>query len=108
MLTSSGKHIEEISHAQIVCLMYKMITSARDTDDLSIGFDRDRGRRQREFNNTKNLNGKYHVRIYIEDFSWICWTPKRATLGLGYQLVLTRNSDNALLNKANATVIGKN
>ena len=45
LLTSSGKHIEEISHAQLVCLMYKMITSARDTDDLSVGFDRDRGRR---------------------------------------------------------------
>ena len=45
--SSSGKHIEENTHAHIVCLMYKLITSARITDDLSIGFDRDRGRRQR-------------------------------------------------------------
>ena len=46
--SSSGKHIEEINHAHIVCLMYKLITSARNSDDLSIGFDRDRERRQRE------------------------------------------------------------
>ena len=36
--SSSGKHIEEINHAHIVCLMYKLITSARDTDDLLFGF----------------------------------------------------------------------
>ena len=31
--------------------MYKLITSARNTDDLSNGFDSDRGRRQRESTN---------------------------------------------------------
>ena len=51
--SGSGKHIEEINHAHIVCLLYKLITSARNTDDLSIGFDRDRGRRQRELTNNK-------------------------------------------------------
>ena len=45
--SSSGEQIEEINHAHIVCLMYKLITSSRITDDMSIGFDRDRGRRQR-------------------------------------------------------------
>ena len=46
LTTGSSKHLEDISHAHIVCLMYKLITSARDTDDLSIGFDRSRDRRQ--------------------------------------------------------------
>ena len=32
--SSSGKHIEEINHAHVVCLMYKLITSARNTDDF--------------------------------------------------------------------------
>ena len=32
--SSSGKHIEEINHAHIVCLKYKLITSSRKTDDL--------------------------------------------------------------------------
>ena len=50
--SGSGKQLEDISHAHIVLSMYKLITSARDTDDLSIGFDRYRGRRQREL--TKN------------------------------------------------------
>ena len=41
-LTSSlGKHLEDFSQAHTVSLMYKLVTSAKDTDDLSIGFDRD-------------------------------------------------------------------
>ena len=38
LTTSSGKHLEEISHAHIVSLMYKLLTSSKDSDDLSIGF----------------------------------------------------------------------
>ena len=55
LTTSSGKHLEDISHALIVSLMYKSTTSAKGSDDLSIGFDRDRGRRQRELTNIKNI-----------------------------------------------------
>ena len=39
-LTSSQKHLEDNTHAHINSLMYKLITSAKDTDGLSIGFDR--------------------------------------------------------------------
>ena len=53
LTTSSGKHLENISHVRIVSLMYKLITSAEDTDDLSRGFPRDRGRRQRELTDNK-------------------------------------------------------
>ena len=40
LTTSSGKHLEDISHAHLVSLMYKLITSNKNSDDLSIGFDR--------------------------------------------------------------------
>ena len=46
LTASSGMHLEDISHSHIISLMYKLITSAKDTNDLSFGFDRDRGRRQ--------------------------------------------------------------
>ena len=42
LTSSSRKHVESIDHAHIACLMYKLITSARGSDDLSIGFDRSR------------------------------------------------------------------
>ena len=42
MTTSSGKHLEDNSHAHIVSLMYKLISSSIGCDDLSLGFDRDR------------------------------------------------------------------
>ena len=61
--TSSGKHLEEIIHAHFVYLMYKLLISSRDSDDLSIGFDRDRNRRQRELTHNKNIKGKYQVKI---------------------------------------------
>ena len=46
--------------------MFKLITSARDTNDLSIGFEKDRGKRQRELTNNKDTKGKYHVRIRLK------------------------------------------
>ena len=47
LISSNGKLIEEINNAHIACLMYKLITSSKDSDDLSIGFDRSRDRRKR-------------------------------------------------------------
>ena len=56
--TSSGKHLENIDHAHIVSLMYKLITSSKESDDLSIGFDRDRTRRRNELTNKKKHKRK--------------------------------------------------
>ena len=67
LTTSSGKHLENIDHAHIVPLTYEVLISSRDSDDLSIAFDRDRNRRRRELTNNKNINGKYHMRIYLKD-----------------------------------------
>ena len=67
LTTSSGKYLENIDHAHIVSLMYNLLTSSRGSDDLSIGFDRDRNRRQRELTNNKTEKGKFHVRIYLKD-----------------------------------------
>ena len=39
LTTSSGKHLENIDHSQIVSLMYELLTSNKGFDDLSIGFD---------------------------------------------------------------------
>ena len=76
---SSGKHLEDISHAHIVSLLYKLTTSARDTDDLSFGFDRDRGRRQRELTNNKNQKGRYHVRNMLGDAFGFAEHQEKAT-----------------------------
>ena len=65
LTTSSGKQLEDISQSHIVSLMYKSITSAKDTNDLSICFDEYRCRRQRELTNKKTQKGKYHVRSYL-------------------------------------------
>ena len=105
--TSSGKHLEEISHAHIVSLMYKLLTLSKDSDDLSIGFDRNRGRRKNELTNNKNIKGKYHIRIYLRGIFGYAEYQEKGTYGLGYKLTLTRNTDNAVLNKDNAVVNGR-
>ena len=69
---------------------------------MSIGFDRDRERNKRELTNSKNVKGKYHVTIMLKEFLSFAVHQERGTYGLGYRLTLTRNSDNALLNKGNA------
>ena len=82
--------------------MYKLLTSSKGSDDLSIGFDRDRGRRQRELTNNKTQKMKYHVRIYLKDVFGFAEYQEKGTYGLGYKLTMTRNSDNAVLNKVKA------
>ena len=69
---------------------------------MSIGFDRDRDKRQRELSNNKIINGKNHVRFMLRDFFGLAEHLEKATYGLGYKLTLTRNSDSAVLNKGNA------
>ena len=106
LTNSSGKHLENIDHAHIVSLMYKLLTSSKGSDDLSIGLDRERNRRQRELSN-KSQKGKYLVRIYLKDVFGFAEYQEKGTYGLGYKLSLTRNSDNAVLNKGNTINNGK-
>ena len=107
LTTSSGKHLENIDHAHIVSLMYKLLSSSKGSDDLAIGFDRDRTKRRNELTNNKNIKGKYHIRIYLKDVFGFAEYQEKGTYGLGYKLTLTRNTDNAVLNKANAINNGK-
>ena len=67
LTTSSEKHLEDISHAHLISLMCKLITSSKDSDDLSIGFNRSRARRQDETTDNKRVKGKYHVKIMLKD-----------------------------------------
>ena len=55
----------------------------------------------------KTQKGKYHVRFYLKDvFSFVEYQNK-GTYGLGYKLTLTRNTNNAVLNKDNAVNNGR-
>ena len=47
------------------------------------------------------------MRIYLKDIFGFAEHQEKAICGLGYKLTLTRNSDNAVLNKTNTTAIGK-
>ena len=88
-LTFSGKHLENVDHAHIVSLMYKLLSSCKGSDDLSIGFDRDRGKRQRALTNNKTQKGKYQIRIYLKDIFGFAEYQDKGTYGLGYKLTLT-------------------
>ena len=83
LTTSSGIHLEKVEHGLVACLMYELLTTARRCDDLSIGFHRDCDLGQRELTNNKKLKGKYHVRIYLKGYNWICKTPIERDIRLG-------------------------
>ena len=83
LTTSSGKHLEDISHAHIGSLMYKLITSSKNSDNLSIGFDRSSARRRAEMTNKKIVKGKHHLRIMLEDVFGFGEHQEKATYGLG-------------------------
>ena len=67
LTTSCGKHLEDDSHAQIVCLKYKLIPSAKNSSDLSIGFHRDQDGRWDKLAHNKTIEGKDHDRNLLKD-----------------------------------------
>ena len=77
--------------------MYKLLTSSKGSDYLSIGFDRSSARRREKITNNKNLKGKFHVRIMLREFFGFAEGQEKATYGLGYKLTLTRNEDEAVI-----------
>ena len=103
LTTSSGEHLEEISHDHIASLLYKLLTSSKDSEDLSVGFDHSRDRRNCELTVNKIVKDKFHVRICLRDIFGFAEHQETATFGLGYKLTLTRITDNAVLIKDNAT-----
>ena len=101
LTTSSGKHLEDISHAHLVSLMYKLISSSKDSNDLSIGFNNSGNRRRDELALNKNIKGKYHLKVMLKDVFGFAEHQEKATYGLGYKLTLTGNKDEAVIDKAN-------
>ena len=83
LTTSSGKHLEDISHAHILSLMYKLITSTKDSNDLSIGFDRSRNRRRDELALNKNIKDNNHVKIFLKDVFDFAESQEKSTYALG-------------------------
>ena len=108
LTTSTRKHLENLSNACIVFLMYKLITSSRGSDDLFIGSDRERLKRQQELTNNKNVDGKYHVGIMLRDVFGFAEHQEKATYGLGNKLTLTRNEDDVVLKKDGAIADARN
>ena len=77
------------------------MTSSKDSNDLSIGFDNNRNRRRDELALNKNIKGKYHLKILLKDIFGFAEHQEKATYCLGYKLTLTRNKDDAVIDKAN-------
>ena len=86
LTTRSGKHLEEIDHAHNVSLMYELLSSSKEYDVLSIGFDRSRDRRKRELTNNKNIKGKYHLRIFLRDIFGFNQKPRNSNLWIGLRI----------------------
>ena len=99
LTTSSGKHLEDISHAHLVSLMYKLIICHKDSNDLSVGFDRSSTRRRDDMTNNKNVKGKYHLRIMLKDVFGFAEHQEKATFDLGYKLTQKRDKDEAVIDK---------
>ena len=74
--------------------MDKLISSSRDSDDLSVGFHRSIEAGERELTINKSARENYHVGIYLKDVFGFAEHQDNCTYGLGYKPTLQRNSDN--------------
>ena len=79
--------------------MYKLITSSEGSDDLSTGFDRNSGWRRDEMTNNRKRKRWISSRNYAQWRLWFCEHQKKATYKLAYKLTLTRNKDEAVIDK---------
>ena len=90
-LTScSGEEIEEIDNDHFICLMHKLISGSRNSDDLSISFHRSFEAREGELTINKLTKRNYHVRIYLKDVFVFAEHQDNCTYGLGYILTLQK------------------
>ena len=88
LTSSSGKEIDETDNAHVICLMNKLISSSRDSDDLSNGSHRSKEVRERELSNKKITKGNYDVRVYLKDVFGFAEHHNIFTYGLGDNLTL--------------------
>ena len=95
--SSSGKEIEEIDNAQGICLLRKLISSSRDSDDLSIGFHRSFDVREKKLTNKKSTKRNHHVRICLKDIFSFAGHQHNCSYGLVYKRTLQRSSDDHVL-----------
>ena len=87
--------------------MNKLLTSSKDSHDFSRGFYRSRNRRRYELARNKNVKGNYHLRVMLKDVFGFTEHQEKATYGLGYKLTLTRNKDDAVIDKAGGIADGR-
>ena len=68
MTNISEKHLERVYYARVVCLMYKLKTSIRDSIDLSIAFDESNRRPQEKLTDNKKASNKgiFYLRINLK------------------------------------------
>ena len=83
LTSSSVKEIEEIDKAHVICLKHKLVSSSRDSEDLSIGFHRSNEARKRKLTNNKTTKGNYHVRICFKGIFWLCRTSIQLHIRVG-------------------------
>ena len=67
LTTSSEKQLEDISQGHIVSLLYKLKTSSKDSNDLSIEIDPRRNRKREELAQIKNMKSSYCLRMMLKD-----------------------------------------
>ena len=79
--------------------MYNLTKSKKGSDNLSIGFDHSSARRGEKITNNKNVKGKNHLRIMLRDVFGFIEHQEKATYGLGHKITLTRNKDEAVIDK---------
>ena len=86
--------------------MYEILTSTRDADDLSIGLDRDRNKKQRELANNKNIKRKCSLGTSLKVIFGFADYQEKLLSDSVTNYHLQKNTDNGILKKDNAANIG--
>ena len=82
---STIRHLERIDDALFICLLYKLLTGSKDSNDLSIGYYESNGGRKLEMTDDKEApnKGRFHVKNFSKDAFGYVERQENGTYGLG-------------------------
>ena len=87
-----------------MCLLWNLLVSFEDKDDLSVVLDRSRKHSQKVLTNNETVLRKFLVRILSEEAFSFTEDQESCTYCLAYTVPRERNNDKAVINRSRGTI----
>ena len=82
LTSGSWTEIEETDNAHVICLLYNLVSSSRDSDEYQLVFT-EVLKLEKKMTNIETTKGNYQVVIHLKDVFGVAEQQEKCTFGLG-------------------------